>query len=327
MPAAGTDGRRDATGAASDGRPPTGRRGSTTAPPPRRRSGAPLLAGLAALILLAVVGAIALASRGDGGETPAPRAESTPSAEPTANATEEATPEPSDGDRGARAVADTLAAADRGGAERRARPRRGTGAPVRGLQRPPGRRYETALAKARAAQQACGNSKERSPCGYALFEEGAALNALGQPEAAIPILERRLAEYGDNESGAVKRDCATRARRPAARTADAQGFAPARRCKARMAVPALAPSTPALSVKPRLLCVDDEPIVLESLRDVLRRSFDVRVTTSGPEALAMLRREPRGYAVVLSDMRMPACRARCSCARRAAARRPPCGCC
>jgi len=72
-----------------------------------------------------------------------------------------------------------------------------------------------------------------------------------------------------------------------------------------MAAPALAPSQPALSSKPRLLCVDDEPIVLESLRDVLRRSFDVRTATSGPEALALLRREPRGYAVVLSDMRMP----------------------
>jgi response regulator RpfG family c-di-GMP phosphodiesterase len=58
--------------------------------------------------------------------------------------------------------------------------------------------------------------------------------------------------------------------------------------------------------KPRLLCVDDEPLVLESLRDVLRRSFDVRTATNGPEALAMLRREPRGFAVVLSDMRMPA---------------------
>jgi response regulator RpfG family c-di-GMP phosphodiesterase len=72
-----------------------------------------------------------------------------------------------------------------------------------------------------------------------------------------------------------------------------------------MAVPALAPSSPAVSTKPRLLCVDDEPIVLESLRDVLRRTFDVRTATNGPDALAMLRREPRAYAVVLSDMRMP----------------------
>ena len=51
--------------------------------------------------------------------------------------------------------------------------------------------------------------------------------------------------------------------------------------------------------------MDDESIVLESLRDVLRRTFDVRTATNGPDALAMLRREPRGYAVVLSDMRMP----------------------
>jgi tetratricopeptide (TPR) repeat protein len=37
-----------------------------------------------------------------------------------------------------------------------------------------------------------------SPCGYALFEVGAALNALGRPDEAIPYLERRLDEYGDN---------------------------------------------------------------------------------------------------------------------------------
>jgi response regulator RpfG family c-di-GMP phosphodiesterase len=59
------------------------------------------------------------------------------------------------------------------------------------------------------------------------------------------------------------------------------------------------------SARPRLLCVDDEPMVLEALRDVLRRSFDVRIESNPVEALAMLRREPKGYAVVLSDMRMP----------------------
>jgi response regulator RpfG family c-di-GMP phosphodiesterase len=70
-----------------------------------------------------------------------------------------------------------------------------------------------------------------------------------------------------------------------------------------MAAHALA--RPTLTAKPRLLIVDDEPMVLEALRDVLRRSFDVRVADSGRAALAMLRREPRGYAVVISDMRMP----------------------
>ena len=32
-----------------------------------------------------------------------------------------------------------------------------------------------------------------------------ALTELGQPEAAIPILERRLNEYGDNNSGEVEK--------------------------------------------------------------------------------------------------------------------------
>ena len=65
--------------------------------------------------------------------------------------------------------------------------------------------FQTALDKARAAQQACGGSKELSPCGYAVFEEGAALVGLGQPEAAIPIFERRLSEFGDNENREVEK--------------------------------------------------------------------------------------------------------------------------
>jgi response regulator RpfG family c-di-GMP phosphodiesterase len=55
----------------------------------------------------------------------------------------------------------------------------------------------------------------------------------------------------------------------------------------------------------RVLCVDDEPHVLEGLRDSLRRSFDVRVAESGGEGLALLEQDPEGYAVVISDMRMP----------------------
>jgi response regulator RpfG family c-di-GMP phosphodiesterase len=57
--------------------------------------------------------------------------------------------------------------------------------------------------------------------------------------------------------------------------------------------------------RPRILCVDDEPYVLEGLRDMLRRSFEVRVATSGREGLEMLRADPEGFAVVISDMRMP----------------------
>ncbi len=56
---------------------------------------------------------------------------------------------------------------------------------------------------------------------------------------------------------------------------------------------------------PRILCVDDEPLVLEGLRAVLRRYFEVRTATSGPAGLALLREDPDAYAIVFSDMRMP----------------------
>lgn len=57
--------------------------------------------------------------------------------------------------------------------------------------------------------------------------------------------------------------------------------------------------------RPRMLCVDDDRDVLDGLRDVLRRSFDVHSAASGPEGLAILRRDPESFAIVLSDMRMP----------------------
>ncbi|MGP0049575.1 MAG: HD domain-containing phosphohydrolase [Solirubrobacteraceae bacterium] len=57
--------------------------------------------------------------------------------------------------------------------------------------------------------------------------------------------------------------------------------------------------------RPRILCVDDEPRILESLRDTLRRNFDVRTATSGPEGLVALRETTEEWAVIISDMRMP----------------------
>jgi response regulator RpfG family c-di-GMP phosphodiesterase len=57
--------------------------------------------------------------------------------------------------------------------------------------------------------------------------------------------------------------------------------------------------------QPLILCVDDDELVLEGLRDTLRRAFEVRTAIGATEALAMLRKEPEAYAVVLSDMRMP----------------------
>lgn len=54
----------------------------------------------------------------------------------------------------------------------------------------------------------------------------------------------------------------------------------------------------------RVLCVDDEPNVLEGLVLHLRRRYDVETATSGAAGLDALRRRP-DTAVVVSDMRMP----------------------
>lgn len=54
----------------------------------------------------------------------------------------------------------------------------------------------------------------------------------------------------------------------------------------------------------RVLFVDDEPYVLDSIRRQLRKSCDVLTATSGAEALALLK-DTGPVALVVSDMRMP----------------------
>lgn len=53
-----------------------------------------------------------------------------------------------------------------------------------------------------------------------------------------------------------------------------------------------------------VLCVDDEPRVLEGMRRTLGMSFQVKTAPGGPQALAMLGGDER-FAVTISDMRMP----------------------
>lgn len=53
----------------------------------------------------------------------------------------------------------------------------------------------------------------------------------------------------------------------------------------------------------RVLCVDDEPNVLEGLARTLSEDFDVHTATSGEEGLAAMSRG--SFSVVVSDMRMP----------------------
>ena len=56
--------------------------------------------------------------------------------------------------------------------------------------------------------------------------------------------------------------------------------------------------------QPRILCVDDEPSVLQGFGLTLRRHFRLTIATSGDEALSKLSRD-EPFAVVMSDMRMP----------------------
>lgn len=56
--------------------------------------------------------------------------------------------------------------------------------------------------------------------------------------------------------------------------------------------------------KPRILCVDDEPGVLEGLSLTLGRRYEVLAALGGPQGLEILQKE-RDVEVVMSDMRMP----------------------
>jgi response regulator RpfG family c-di-GMP phosphodiesterase len=58
-------------------------------------------------------------------------------------------------------------------------------------------------------------------------------------------------------------------------------------------------------VKTKVLCVDDEPQVLEGLALQLRRGYEVHTATRGARGLEVLGQHGP-FAVVLSDMRMPA---------------------
>jgi len=60
----------------------------------------------------------------------------------------------------------------------------------------------------------------------------------------------------------------------------------------------------ASSNKPRVLCVDDEPMVLEGLTLHLRTRFELLTATSGAAGIERLKLDGP-FAVVISDMRMP----------------------
>ena len=54
----------------------------------------------------------------------------------------------------------------------------------------------------------------------------------------------------------------------------------------------------------KILCVDDEPHILEAFKRVFRKEFQIYVADGGEEAIEILEREG-DFAVIVSDMRMP----------------------
>jgi response regulator RpfG family c-di-GMP phosphodiesterase len=67
---------------------------------------------------------------------------------------------------------------------------------------------------------------------------------------------------------------------------------------------ALQPESVGRAARPRILCVDDEPQILEALAANLGRRFQICTAASGTAGLEKIRSDPP-YAVLLSDMRMP----------------------
>ncbi|HEX6361796.1 MAG TPA: response regulator, partial [Albitalea sp.] len=57
------------------------------------------------------------------------------------------------------------------------------------------------------------------------------------------------------------------------------------------------------TTRSRVLCVDDEPGIVRSLRWLLQKDFDVTTAQSGQEALPLV--ESHDFDVVISDQRMP----------------------
>lgn len=56
--------------------------------------------------------------------------------------------------------------------------------------------------------------------------------------------------------------------------------------------------------KPRVLCVDDEPNILEAMRRTLSQHWEIVTARGGEEALGLLH-EHANFAVIVSDLRMP----------------------
>src|ERR1039458_6600536 len=53
----------------------------------------------------------------------------------------------------------------------------------------------------------------------------------------------------------------------------------------------------------KILCVDDEPDIVSTLRRAFRKDYDVVTTTSGAEGIELIKTQP--FDLIISDQRMP----------------------
>ncbi len=188
------------------GAPPAngnGRAGAVAGPD--RRRGAPLLIGLGALVVLAVLGIILLAN---GGGSPQHHASNTPTATPhktpkatptktstpTPTPTKTATPTPTPTQTATPTPTPTQTAAATG--DPSALQAKGHNELLAG-------NYPAAITDLQGAVQACGSSNAVDPCAYAMYDLADALVRSGRPQEAIPILQERLQRF-DNQNGTVE---------------------------------------------------------------------------------------------------------------------------
>jgi serine/threonine-protein kinase len=161
-----------------------------------------VLAGVAALVVLAVAGAVLLSGDDEPRSNAQPTATATATAERTPEPTPERTPEPTPEqtaeptpEKTAEPTPEATQEPPSGGTDLD----RAADLQLQGYNARRAGDYEQALALSTQALEACGDTVQLSPCGYALYEVGAALNALGRPDEAIPYLEQRLDQYGPNK--------------------------------------------------------------------------------------------------------------------------------
>ncbi|HEY6886378.1 MAG TPA: hypothetical protein VI300_01325, partial [Solirubrobacter sp.] len=169
---------------------------------------------LGAIALVAVIGAIALASRGGGDQPPEASTTPTPTATKTAKPKKTATPKPTDTPTPTPTAtpADTPTATPtppqpESTPTPKATPQAPSGSPselqAKGHTALLGGDINTAVTTLKAAVDACAGSSDVDPCAYAMYDYGAALLAAGRPQEAAAVLQERLQRF-DNQNGTVK---------------------------------------------------------------------------------------------------------------------------